>query len=717
MYKYLTFVFLFIFSGLQAQESINLEDLWKNYVYNASRVPGFNFQKDGKHYTKIDDDIIKQFDLTTGAFTKDLLNVSALLPKGSNFDSFSFSEDESKMLLKTDSEAIYRRSSKANFLVYDPESGNAKPLFDQGKQMYATFNPSANKVAFVHDNNLYYKDLSSDQIIQITTDGKFNEIINGSADWVYEEEFAFAKAFFWSGDGNKIAFYRFDESQVNQFTMTNYTNKLYPDYVNFKYPKTGEDNAIVSIHIYDLNSKKTAKVDMGRNWEYVPRLVWTKYVNKLCVYKMNRHQNNLELLLADAKTGSTTSLLKEENKYYIEINDALVFLKDGKHFLWMSEKSGYNHLYLYDMQGKVVRPLTKGDYDVTNFYGIDEVNQQIYYQAAKVKPTQRELYAVSMKGKKDVKISKDAGTNSAQFSSTFDYYVNTYSTANAPSSYQVFDKSHTLIRTIEDNGQLKRIQELNQVQPVEFFNFKTSEDVSLNGYMIKPPKFDANKKYPVFMYVYGGPGSQTVKDSWGGQNYWWFQMLAQKGYVIVSVDNRGTGARGAEFKKMTYKQLGKYETIDQIEAAKYLAKQPYVDGSRIGIFGWSYGGYMTSLCLFKGADVFKTAIAVAPVTNWKWYDSIYTERYMRTPQENERGYEDNSPINFTDQMKGNYMIVHGISDDNVHFQNSAEMVNALISSGKHFESLYYPNRNHGIYGGNTRLHLYEEMTDFILEKL
>ena len=717
MSKYLSFAFLFIFSGLQAQESINLEDLWKNYAYTANRVPGFNFQKDGKHYTKIDDDVIKQFDLTTGSFTKDLLDVNTLLPKGSNFSSFSFSEDESKMLLKTDSEAIYRRSSKANFLVYDPKSSNAKPLFDQGKQMYASFNPSADKVAFVHDNNLYYKDLSTNKITQITKDGKYNEIINGATDWVYEEEFAFAKAFFWSGDGNKIAFYRFDEQEVKQFTMTNYTNQLYPDYVNFKYPKTGEDNAKVSIHIYDLNSKKTAKVDMGSDWEYVPRLVWTKDDNKLCVYKMNRHQNKLELLLADAKTGSTTSLLTEENKYYVEINDDLVFLKDGKHFLWMSEKSGYNHLYLHDMQGRVVRPLTKGNYDVTSFYGIDEVNDLIYYQAAKEKPTQREIYAVGIRGKRDVKISKEAGTNSAQFSSTFDYYVNTFSTANAPSTYQVFDKSHTLVRSIEDNGQLKRIQELNQVQPVEFFDFKTSEDVSLNGYMIKPPNFDANKKYPVFMYVYGGPGSQTVKDSWGGQNYWWFQMLAQKGYIIVSVDNRGTGARGEEFKKMTYKQLGKYETIDQIEAAKYMAKQSYVDGSRIGIFGWSYGGYMTSLCLFKGADVFKAAIAVAPVTNWKWYDSIYTERYMRTPQENESGYEENSPINFTDQLKGNYLIVHGISDDNVHFQNSAEMVNALISSGKHFDSLYYPNRNHGIYGGNTRLHLYEEMTSFILEKL
>ena len=713
-------LFILTTISLQAQETITLENLWENYAYTANRVPGFNFQNDGKHYTRLEDGVVKQYDLTTGMPTQDLFVGSAHIVDRSfdgKFDNYTFNADETKMLISTATESIYRRSSKSNYFVFDKASKALTPLFEEGKQMYATFNAQSDKVAFVFDNNVYYKDLKTNEITQITTDGKYNHIINGSADWVYEEEYAFAKAFFWSPDGNQIAFYRFDESKVNEFTMTNYTNEMYPEYVTFKYPKVGEDNAKVSIHLYNLNNKKTTKAQIGTDWEYIPRITWTKNPNKLCVTKMNRHQNELELLLVDAKTGTATSMLKEKNKYYIDITDHLTFLEDGKRFVWTSEQDGYNHIYLYNVNGKMEKQLTKGDFDVTTFYGVDEKNGQVFYQAAKEHPTQRELYAVGIKGKKDRKISADAGWNAAQFSSTFDYYVNTYSTANTAATYKVYDRNQQVVRVIEENKGMAKVQQKNKTKEVEFFDFKTSEGTSLNAYMIKPANFDASKKYPVLMYVYGGPGSQTVKDSWGGQNYWWFQMMAQKGYLVVSVDNRGTGARGQEFKKMTYQQLGKYETMDQIEAAKYLAKQPYVDADRIGIFGWSYGGYMSSLCLSKGADVFKTAIAVAPVTNWKWYDSIYTERYMRTYAENEDGYEQNSPINFANLIEGNYLIVHGMSDDNVHFQNAAEMVGALQSQNKHFDSLYYPNKNHGIYGGLTRLHLYTEMTDFLLEKL
>ncbi len=713
-------LFILTTISLQAQETITLENLWENYAYTANRVPGFNFQNDGKHYTRLEDGVVKQYDLTTGMPTQDLFVGSAHIVDRSfdgKFDNYTFNADETKMLISTATESIYRRSSKSNYFVFDKASKALTPLFEEGKQMYATFNAQSDKVAFVFDNNVYYKDLKTNEITQITTDGKYNHIINGSADWVYEEEYAFAKAFFWSPDGNQIAFYRFDESKVNEFTMTNYTNEMYPEYVTFKYPKVGEDNAKVSIHLYNLNNKKTTKAQIGTDWEYIPRITWTKNPNKLCVTKMNRHQNELELLLVDAKTGTATSMLKEKNKYYIDITDHLTFLEDGKRFVWTSEQDGYNHIYLYNVNGKMEKQLTKGDFDVTTFYGVDEKNGQVFYQAAKEHPTQRELYAVGIKGKKDRKISADAGWNAAQFSSTFDYYVNTYSTANTAATYKVYDRNQQVVRVIEENKGMAKVQQKNKTKEVEFFDFKTSEGTSLNAYMIKPANFNASKKYPVLMYVYGGPGSQTVKDSWGGQNYWWFQMMAQKGYIVVSVDNRGTGARGQEFKKMTYQQLGKYETMDQIEAAKYLAKQPYVDADRIGIFGWSYGGYMSSLCLSKGADVFKTAIAVAPVTNWKWYDSIYTERYMRTYTENEDGYEQNSPINFANLIEGNYLIVHGMSDDNVHFQNAAEMVGALQSQNKHFDSLYYPNKNHGIYGGLTRLHLYTEMTDFLLEKL
>ncbi len=714
------FCFLILGTTTQAQQAINLEDLWQNYSLYARSVPGFNFMNDGKHYTRLEDNTIKQYDITTGNFVQNILSGEAIKGKGGfngDINNYRFHTDESKIIIESESESIYRRSSKAFFYVYDRASKELTPIYEEDKVMYATLSPDGTKVAYVWKNNIYYLDLKEGITLPVTFDGKYNEIINGGADWVYEEEFAFAKAFFWSPDSKRIAYYRFDESAVKEFTMTNFKAGLYPEYVTFKYPKVGEDNAKVSIHIFDLSTDKSTPVQLNESIEYVPRVKWTQNPNQVCVYTMNRHQSELELLLVDAATGKSSSLLKEKNKYYIDITDDLTFLKDGQHFIWSSEKSGFNHIYLYDMKGNQKAALTKGDFDVTSLYGVDEKNSLVYYQAAKVSPLQREIYAVNLKGKKTKQLTKQVGTNRAQFSSTFDYYTLTYSNINTPATYTVYDRAGQELRKLEDNIGIQKKQKLYATQAIEFFTFKNRDQDELNGYMITPPNFDASKQYPVFMYLYGGPGSQTVTDSWGGQNYWWFQMLAQKGYIVVSVDNRGTGARGEEFKKMTYLQLGKYETMDQIDAAKYLGNQPYVDASRIGIFGWSYGGYMSSLCLFKGNDVFKAAIAVAPVTSWRWYDTIYTERYMRTEAENESGYRDNSPVYFTDGLKGNYLLIHGNGDDNVHFQNSAEMVNALIASNKQFDTYFYPNRNHGIYGGNTRYHLYTKMTNFILEKL
>jgi dipeptidyl-peptidase-4 len=432
---------------------------------------------------------------------------------------------------------------------------------------------------------------------------------------------------------------------------------------------------------------------------------------------MNRHQNHLELLNVDANTGMEKILLEEKNKYFIDIHDNLRFLKDKKQFIWTSEQGGYNHIFLYGLNGKQIKNLTPGSFDVTQFYGLDEEKGVIYYQAAANNPMEREVYSVSINSGISTEMTNEKGTNSAQFSSDYSYYVLNHSTANAAPRYTVYGIKGRKIRTIEDNADMSEMQKSYNVSPVEFFEFKTSEQVSLNAYMIKPPNFNKNKKYPVFMYLYGGPGSQTVTDSWNGSQYWWFQMLAQQGYIVVSVDNRGTGARGEEFRKMTYLQLGKYETMDQIEAAKYLAKQPFIDGNRIGIFGWSYGGYMSSLCILKGNDAFKAAIAVAPVTSWKWYDTIYTERYMRTLEENEAGYKDNSPVYFADRLKGSYLLIHGMADDNVHFQNTVEMTDALIRANKQFDTYFYPNRNHGIYGNNARLHLYTKMTNFIKENI
>ncbi len=706
---------------LNAQDSITVEKLWGEYAYMAKRVPGFNFMNDGQHYTRLEGNKIKKYDLTSGAFVENILSGSML--KGMSgfegkIDSYHFNNDESAIIIESESEAIYRHSSKAYFYIYNRKNKSLTPVFQDDKVLHATLSPDGSKVAYVWANDLYYLNLSDGITHPITNDGKTNAIINGSADWVYEEEFAFTKAFHWSPDSKKIAFLRFDESEVPEFTMTKFNNDLYPEYVTFKYPKVGEKNAIVTAHCYSLAMNKTTTIQLEDEKEfYLPRIMWTNDPNKIMLYKMNRHQNNLQLLLADAQTGQTTLALEENNKYFIEITDDIRFLKNNKEFIWSSEKSGYNHLYLYDFNGKEKAKLTQGNYDVINFYGVDEEKGRIYYRAAEKNSREKQIYSADLKGKNKLTLIGNPGTNSAQFSSTFDYFVNTNSTINTPPSYVVYNSKGKEVRTIENNNDLKKDLQSITTSPVEFFYFKTKDDVSLNGWMIKPTDFDPNKQYPVFMYLYGGPGSQQVTDSWKSFNYWWFQMLAQNGYVVACVDNRGTGARGEEFRKMTYMNLGHLETIDQIEAAKYLGGLPYTDKSRIGIFGWSYGGYMSSLCLLKGNDVFKAAIAVAPVTNWRWYDTIYTERYMRTEEENPEGYAENSPINFADRLKGKYLLVHGMGDDNVHWQNTVEMANALISANKQFDTYFYPNRHHGITGGNARLHLYTKMTNFIYENL
>ncbi|TXB63183.1 S9 family peptidase [Phaeodactylibacter luteus] len=707
---------------VNAQKDITLEGIWKNYEFYAKSVPGFNFLQDGKHYTRLEDDKILQYDITSGEQVATIFDPATV--RGNEdftgkIDGYEFSADESKIVVRSGTESIYRRSYRANYFIYDREAKTLQTVFTEGKHSYADLNPQGDKVAFVYQNNLYYKDLESGSIVQITQDGQHNQIIYGATDWVYEEEFGFAKAFFWSPNGDRLAYYRFDESEVKEFTMTNYHDEMYPEYVTFKYPKVGEDNAEVDVFIYSTQGGEPVKVDLGSAKEYVPRIKWTASSDELCVYRMNRHQNHLELLLANAKNGQTKLLLEEKNQYYIaeSVLDNLTFLKDGKRFIWSSEKDGWHHIYLYNMKGKALRQITKGKWEVSTLYGVDEANGRVYYQAAEKSPMERQVYSIGLDGEDKIIIAGASGWNSAQFSSTYDYYVASFSTANTPTTYTVFDQKGRRLRTIEENKSLKGKQVEYGTQPVEFFSFTTKDKVALNGWMIKPTDFRANRKYPVFMYLYGGPGSQQVTDSWKGSNYWWFQMLAQQGYIVACVDNRGTGGRGEEFKKMTYKQLGHYETIDQIEAARYLGGLPYTDESRIAIFGWSYGGYMSSLCLLKGNEVFKAAIAVAPVTNWKWYDTIYTERYMQTYKENEAGYRDNSPVYFADRLKGDYLLVHGLGDDNVHFQHTAEMANALIAANKQFDTYFYPNRNHGIYGDNARLHLYQKMTDFLEDSL
>lgn len=712
--------FLLLSSALLGQKLLTNEMIWENYLFMPNSVSDLNFQNNGKYYSVKEGNNVNQYDITSGKYIKTLFEAKEVSNQ-SGFDGmingYEFSTDEQRMLIKSESEAIYRHSTKAKFYDYDFSTKKLSLVFDGGKIRYAKYDPKGKKIAFVFENNLYYKDLSSNAVIQVTTDGEINKIINGATDWVYEEEFQIEVGFQWSPDGSKIAYYRFDETEVPEFTMVNYNGDLYPECQTFKYPKVGQKNAEVRVFIYDVASKTNVEADTYEKDHYIPRIKWTNNSNQLCVFKMNRHQNELSLLLVDADTGNSSELLKEKNKYYIDIHDNLSFLKDGKHFIWTSEKDGWNHIYLYDMEGREKQQLTKGKWEVTKFYGIDEKRDLVYYQAAEISPLERQVYSISLNGKRKQALADEPGWNEAQFSSNFDYYIVNHSTVNTPSSYSVYDNQGRQIRLIEDNAKLYQYQQTFGTSDIEFFDFTTKEDVQLNGWMIKPAHFDPKKKYPVLMYVYGGPGNQQVTDKWKGNNYWWYQLMAQKGFLVVCVDNRGTGGRGEAFKKMTYLQLGKYETIDQIEAAKYIGTWDFVRKDQIGIFGWSYGGYMSSLCLLKGGDVFKAAIAVAPVTNWKWYDTIYTERYMRTTEENPDGYRQNSPIYFAKQMKGKYLLVHGMSDDNVHFQHTAEMAKALIAANKQYDTYFYPNRNHSIYGDKARVHLFNKMTGFLIDNL
>ncbi len=710
-------------TSFSQEKKVELKDVWKRYAFNAQSISGLNSMKDGLHYSAITNKnglAIEKYSYASGESVGTIISAREIKEKTGqqiNFDAYEFSPNEDKVLLATQTESIYRHSSKSNYFVYDIKNGKISALKANGKQELATFSPTRNQVAFVFENRIYIQDFDKEDSELISFGkGQDDAFIAGAVDWVYEEEFSFHQGFQWSPNGDYIAYYQTDEREVPLFTMDIFGSKLYPSEDEFKYPKAGEANSVVSIHTFNVLNQEDKKVKLDQAYEYIPRIKWTQADAELIIYSMNRHQNELNLWKLEAGSEAASLLYKETAPCYIEINDDLRFLKDGS-FIWSSEMDGYNHLYHITSKGEIKKQITKGKWPVTEFYGIDESSATLFYQSAEESPLERNVYSIKLNGRKKTKLSQEKGWNGAEFSNGMKFYINTFSSKDTPTRQTLHSSEGEELRKIISNEKLQERINSYALASKEFFSFKTEDDVELNGWMMKPHDFDENKEYPLLMFVYGGPGSQTVKNQYDGFNHFYYESLANEGYIIVSVDNRGTGARGRDFRTTTYKELGKYETMDQISAAKYLGSLDYINKDRIGIWGWSYGGYMSSLCITKGADVFKMAIAVAPVTNWRFYDTIYTERYMQTPQENAGGYDNNSPVNHVSKLNGEYLLVHGSADDNVHVQNTMRMITALVAADKQFDLFIYPDKNHGIFGGNTRFHLYTKMTNFILENL
>ena len=713
-------VFLNVFT-INAQQKISLEEIWSG-KFRTEGMDELHSMSNTNQYT------VLNYDRTSRSMQIDLYDfatlnkVSTLIDTKNHselngIDSYTFNKAENKLLIASNSSPIFRHSFTATYHIYDINSKKLSLVTDKAIQE-PSFSADGTKIAYAFENNLYILDLISNVTVQITSDGKKNEIINGITDWVYEEEFAFVKAYEWNSTGDKIAFIRFDEKEVPQFSMDMYNQGLYPTQEVFKYPKAGEKNALVSLHIYDLKSNKKADINLGNYTDfYIPRIKWTNDSNTLSAQILNRHQNLLNMHFINATNGVSNIVLKEQDAAYVDVTDNLTFLADNS-FIWTSEKDGFNHIYHYDKSGKLKNQITKGNWEVTAYYGFDAKSNKVFYQSVENGSVNRDVYSIDLKGKNKKRLTKQTGTNDATFSPNFDYFINSFSSVTKAPTYTLNESIlGNEVKKIVSNESLENKLAAYNITPKEFFPLITEKGNKLNAWIIKPTDFDAKKKYPVLMYQYSGPGSQSVANQWNGSNDYWYYMLAQKGYIVICVDGRGTGFKGADFKKCTYKELGKYEVEDQIDAAKVIAGYEFVDASRIGIWGWSYGGFMSSNCILKGNDVFKTAIAVAPVTSWRYYDSIYTERYMRTPQENASGYDENSPINHVDKLKGNYLLIHGTADDNVHVQNTMKMVEALVQANKQFDWAIYPDKNHGIYGGKTRLQLYTKMTNFILEKL
>jgi len=722
---------LFLSLGIQAQK-VTLQDVAQG-TYRAQNIYGLKPMLDGEHYTQISSDHkrIVKYSFKTGKEVEAIFDVTKARDCNfKTFDDYILSPDEKLILIQTETKPIYRHSFTAVYYIYNVKNNTLEPLSNNGPQQVPLFSPDGNQIAFVRNNNIFLvKLLFGNSESQVTKDGEYNKVLNGIPDWVYEEEFSFNRAFDFSADSKMIAYIRFDESQVPMFSFPWYKGMApakedyatYPGKYEYKYPKAGETNSTVTVHTYDIKSHVTRQMDLPLDKDgYIPRIKFTSDPEKLAIMTLNRHQNRFDLYLANPRSATCKVAIRDEAEQYIKEQEYGSIAFYPNHIVLMSERDGYNHLYLYTIAGNLVRQITKGNFEVTDFLGYDEANGTTYYASNEGSPLRTAIYKIDSKGKK-TKLSTKEGTNNALFSKNFAYFINTYSSKDTPTEITLNDSKGRELVTLLDNKQLKsQLTHLN-MPTKEFFTFKTSQGVELNGWMMKPANFDPNKKYPVIMHQYSGPGSQQVLDKWGIGSFsdggMFEAYMCDKGYIMVCVDGRGTGGRGAAFEKCTYLFLGVKESEDQVETARYLGTLPYVDGSRIGIWGWSFGGYNTLMSMSDGSGAFKAGVAIAAPSDWRFYDTVYTERFMRTPKENGDGYNAGSAISRASKLQGKLLLIHGTADDNVHYQNAAEYSEALVQANKQFDMQVYTNRNHSIFGGNTRNHLMNRVANFFLENL
>ena len=717
----LAFVLFSSLSFVQIAKSqsntIDLKDIIEGR-YASRGVAEMRPMPDGEHYTMKSPDrkCVLRYSYKTGNIVDTLFNVSTVRETElKSFDDYWISSTGFRIIVSANTESIYRRSWKADLYDYDVRRNLLKPLSETpGKLMIPTFSPDGRMCIFVRDNDIWLKKFDYDTESKVTNDGAIGKILNGITDWVYEEEFQTTKLVSWSPDSKFLAFVKSNETNVPSFSFQQYDGSLYPEFLTFKYPKPGENNSVVSCHVYHVDTKDIKKMNVPLDSDgYIPRIDFTENSEQLAVMTLNRNQNVFNMYYANPKSTVSRLILKDENKYYVDPDfiQEIQFTKDN--FLYISEKDGFSHIYLYSINGILERQVTSGNWDVTLLYGMNPTTKTVYYQSAEESPLRRAVYSIDAKSKV-TKLSSKIGTNSANFSADFKYFVNNYSNITTPSLVTMNDEKGKELFVLNDNAALKSKLEADGIPLKEFFTFETPQGVSLNGFMIKPAGFSASKKYPVLMTQYSGPNSQQVADKFG---IGWEVYMASIGYLVVSVDGRGTAARGEEFRKCTYMNLGILESDDQIATAHYLGTLPYVDKNKIAIWGWSYGGTNTLMSMSRGNGVFKAGIAIAPVTDWKLYDSVYTERFMRTPKENFTAYDNNSPIALAPNLQGRLLLVHGTSDDNVHFQNSMYYTQALVEAGKQFEMQVYPNKNHSILGTKYRHHLYMRIVDFLQNNL